>query len=79
MGACKNKLKNNSVLKLDNFLLKKSLRNIQNEANLLHSKAFYCSQNHTVLLDKKNDELDVNDPCNSLKILWLVHSYLLGS
>ncbi len=64
LNACKNKLKNNSVLQLDNFLLPKSLKKIQNEAHLLHLKAYYCSQNHTVLLNKKNDELDINDPCN---------------
>jgi len=62
--ACKNKLKNNSVLQLDNFLLQKSLKKIQREANLLHPKAYYCSQNHTVLLNKKNNNLDFNDPCN---------------
>ena len=64
LNACKNKLKNNSVLQLDNFLLPKSLKKIQNEAHLLHSKAYYCSQNHTVLLNKKNDDLDINDSCN---------------
>ena len=62
--ACKNKLKNNSALQLDNFLLQKSLKKIQNEANLLHSKAYYCSQNHTVLLNKKDNNLDIKDPCN---------------
>ena len=61
---CKNKLINNSVLQLDNFLLAKSLKIIQNEAKHLHSKAFYCSQNHTVLLVKKNNDLDKNDPIN---------------
>ena len=64
LNTCKNKLKNNSVLQLDNFLLPKSLKKIQNEANLLHSKAYYCTQNHTVLLNKKNNDLDINDPCN---------------
>ena len=49
LNACKYQLKNNSVLQLDNFLLPKSLKQIQNEANLLHSKAYYCSQNHTIL------------------------------
>ena len=64
LNVCREKLKYNSVLQLDNFLLSESLKNIQNEANLLHSKAFYCSQDHTVLLAKKNNELDINDPCN---------------
>ena len=61
---CKNKLTNNSVLQLDNFLLAKSLKKIQNEAKHLHSKAFYCSQNHTVLLVKKGNNLNKNDPIN---------------
>ena len=64
LAACRNKLKNNSVLQLDNFLLPTSLRNMQDEASSLHSKAYYCSQNHTVLLNKKNSNLDSNDPCN---------------
>ena len=64
LNACKEKLKKNSVLLLENFLLPESLRNIQNEANLLHSKAYYCSQNHTVLLNKKDSDLDGDDPCN---------------
>ena len=64
LNACKNKLKNNSILQLDEFLLPKSLKKLQNEANILHSKAYYCSQNHTVLLNKKNNDLDINDPCN---------------
>ena len=64
LNACKNKLKNNSVLQLDNFLLQKSLKKIQNEASFLQSKAYYCTQNHTVLLNKKNNDSNINDPCN---------------
>ena len=64
LNNCKNILKNNSVLQLDNFLLPQSLNKLQNEANLLHPKAYYCSQNHTVLLNKKNNNLDIKDPCN---------------
>ena len=64
MDSCKKKLKNNSVLQLDNFLLSKSLKKIQKEANALHSKAYYCSQNHTVLLNQKSNKFDINDPCN---------------
>ena len=33
------------------------LNYIQKEANYLRSKAYYCSQNHTVLLTKKYDYL----------------------
>ena len=64
LNDCRNKLINNSVLQLDNFLLSESLKKIQIEANLLSEKAYYCSQNHTVLLNKKNNDLDINDPCN---------------
>ena len=64
LNACKNKLKNNSVLQLDNFLLPKSLKKIQDEANFLQPKAYYCTQNHTVLLNKKNNDSNIDDPCN---------------
>ena len=64
LNDCKKKLKKNSVLLLENFLLPNSLKSMQEEANLLHSKAYYCSQNHTVLLNKKNDDLSDDDPCN---------------
>lgn len=64
LDDCKKKLKNNSVLLLENFLLPNALKNIQYEANLLHSKAYYCFQSHTVLLNQKNNDLDFNDPCN---------------
>ena len=64
LDICKNKLKNNSVLQLDSFLLPKSIKKIQEEANHLQSKAYYCSQNHTVLLNQKSKDLDINDPCN---------------
>ena len=64
LKICKKKLKNNSILQLNNFLTTKAIKKIQHEANVLHTKAYYCSQNHTVLLDKKNNKLDINDPCN---------------
>ena len=64
LDTCKKKLKDKSVLQLDDFLSSESLKNIQKEANALHSKAYYCSQNHTVFLKKKHDSLDSNDPCN---------------
>ena len=65
LNFCRDKLKKNSFLKLDNFLLQKSLKNIQKEAIELHSKAYYCSQKHTVLLTKKNTKISHNDPCNT--------------
>ncbi|MBI29400.1 MAG: hypothetical protein CFH21_00496 [Alphaproteobacteria bacterium MarineAlpha5_Bin11] len=64
INDCKKKLESNSILKLDNFLLPNILQDIQNEANLLHTKAYYCSQKHTILLNKKSDSFEVNDPCN---------------
>ena len=64
LKICKNKLRKDSILQLNNFLSSKSLNDIQKEANDLQSKAFYCSQNHTILLTKKNNNLSEDDPCN---------------
>ena len=64
INKCRRQLLKNSLLQLNNFLLPQSLKNIQNEAHALHSNAYYCSQNHTVLLNKTNNSLDMNDPCN---------------
>ncbi len=61
---CKTRLKKDSVLQLDNFISSKSLLKIQNEGNKLHPQAYYCEQNHTVLLNKKNIDLKDDDPCN---------------
>tara|TARA_B100000029_G_scaffold236488_1_gene233539 strand:- start:373 stop:1155 length:783 start_codon:yes stop_codon:yes gene_type:complete len=61
---CRKQLLKNSVLQLNNFLLPQSLKNIQKEAHSLHPQAYYCSQNHTVLLNKKNKKLKNDDPCN---------------
>jgi len=64
INFCHDKLKKDSFLMLDNFLLPESLKNIQNEAIKLHSKAYYCTQNHTILLTKKNNKINNEDPCN---------------
>tara|TARA_Y100000590_G_C15690197_1_gene1003160 strand:+ start:1430 stop:2212 length:783 start_codon:yes stop_codon:yes gene_type:complete len=64
ISNCKKQLIENSILQLDEFLLPIALKKIQQEANLLHSKAYYCSQNHTVLLNKKSSKLNSDDPCN---------------
>ena len=61
---CNNNLRKNSILQLNNFLTKECLINLQKEAKKLHSKAFYCSQMHTILLSKKDKKLPSNDPCN---------------
>ena len=64
LNFCRDKLKKESVLQLNNFLLPNALKNIQKEATLLHPKAYYCAQKHTILLNKKNNKLKKDDPCN---------------
>ena len=61
---CKNILKKKSVLILKKFLNRDALIQIQNEALSLQNKAFYCKQNHTILLNKKDKKKDINDPLN---------------
>ena len=64
LNFCTNYLKKNSALVLSNFITTESLKSIQNEARVLESHAFYCSQKHTVLLNKYNKEIDKKDPLN---------------
>jgi hypothetical protein len=64
LSVCHNKLKSNSLLQLDDFLLPKALKIIQNEAKKLYCKSFHSSKNHTVLLYKKDNTLNNDDPCN---------------
>ena len=64
ISNCNTKLINNSILQLDDFLTDKSLNQIQKEALNLKKKAFYCSQKHTILLNKKNSKISNKDPCN---------------
>ena len=54
INDCCKKIKNNSILKLDNFLKPNVLLLLQKEALNLQKKAYYCSQKHTILLTKKN-------------------------
>ena len=61
---CRDELQNNSILVLGDFLAKEALVKIQQEAQILHGKAFYCSQSHNVLLTEKNSQLDDKHPCN---------------
>ena len=63
---CNSLIKKNSLLVLENFLLDESLKNILNEAKKLEDKAYYCEQQHTILLSKKSDNLDYKDPLNLL-------------
>ncbi len=64
INRCKNKIFNNSILVLNNFLTKKCLNELIIEALQLEEKAFYCSQNHTILLNKYDNSLDKKDPLN---------------
>ncbi len=64
INKCKNKIMNNSILVLNNFLTKKCLNELIIEALQLEKKAFYCSQNHTILLNKYDNSLDKKDPLN---------------
>ena len=62
--SCNKEILEKSSLQLDNFLDIKALMKIQEEAKILHNKAFYCSQGHTILLNKKDNNLSNDDPCN---------------
>jgi hypothetical protein len=61
---CREDLKKKSILILNKFLNKNALLELQKEAKSLQDRAFYCSQNHNVLLTKKNTLLEDNHPCN---------------
>lgn len=61
---CRHTIKTNSLLKLDNFLNNEAIKILQEEANNLHNKTYYCSQFHTILLDKKSNNKSDDDPCN---------------
>jgi len=61
---CRENLKKKSILILNKFLTKNALLELQKEAKSLQDRAFYCSQNHNVLLTKKNILLEDNHPCN---------------
>ena len=62
--ACKNEIANQSILILKNFLNKNCLKELIFEAQDLENKAFYCSQNHTILLNKYDKTLNDDDPLN---------------
>ena len=61
---CNKQIKENSILIMKDFLNQNCLNELINEALKLENKAFYCSQNHTILLNKPNKLLDLNDPTN---------------
>ena len=58
VNLCKNKIIEKSILVLKNFLTKECLNDLILEALDLENKAFYCKQNHTILLGKPNNLLD---------------------
>ena len=64
IALCKNNIMNNSLLILNNFLTKECLDELIIEALKLEDKAFYCSQNHTILLNKYNNLKKIDDPLN---------------
>ena len=65
INKCKKQIQENSILILNNFLNNNCLNKLIDEALQLEDKAFYCSQNHTILLNKVNEFDDPNDPLNT--------------
>ncbi len=61
---CKKEIQKKSILVLRNFINSTTLKNLQKESKILQQKAFYCSQKHTVLLNKKSNKMNEFDPCN---------------
>ena len=64
INICKKEITNKSILVLHNFLTKKCLNELVLESLNLENKAYYCSQNHTILLNKTNNSLKDDDPLN---------------
>ena len=61
---CKKEILENSILVLKNFLTKECLDELILEAKKLEKNAFYCSQNHTILLRQYDKSLKSDDPLN---------------
>ena len=61
---CNDEIKKNSILILNDFLTNDCLSELITEAYGLQDQAFYCSQNHTILLNKQDKLSDLNDPLN---------------
>ncbi len=64
INKCKYKISHESVLVLENFLTDECLNELIAEALKLQDKAFYCSQNHTIFLDKYDENIGDKDPLN---------------
>ena len=59
-----NSMKNSKLMVITQSVPDEKAKKIQEEAKNLHNKAFYCSQGHTILLNKKDNNLPNDDPCN---------------
>ena len=55
---CYNKINKKYILQLDSFLTEEAVKNIKIEADNLKHLAYYCSQFHTILLNKKDKNLN---------------------
>ncbi len=64
INNCNSQIRKKSILIMKNFLIKDCLDELINESTKLEGKAFYCSQKHTILLNKHNKLLDQKDPLN---------------
>ena len=64
INLCKDEIADKSILVLNNFLTKDCLNELILEALNLENKAFYCSQNHTILLKKHSNLIKNEDPLN---------------
>ena len=64
INFCKNQIIDKSILILNDFLTQNCLNELILEALKLEKHAFYCSQKHTILLEKYNSSKDTNDPLN---------------
>ncbi len=64
INLCKDEIAGKSILVLNNFLTKACLKELVLEASSLENRAFYCSQNHTILLNKYKKSLNAHDPLN---------------
>ena len=63
INYCRKEILDKSILVLNNFITKKCLDELILEALNLENKAFYCSQNHTILLEKHNIEVKSDKGC----------------
>ena len=61
---CRDKLDNDGVLVLENFLLKDSIKSILNEANKHEDLAYYCVNKHNVYLKPSDPSFHDNHPRN---------------